>query len=416
MRPIALFDKSFLQSLSLDESVWFDHFFLSTICPLFFVETLADLEKAVRSGRTPEQEVGGIARKTPEMNGTPCAYHVDLAIANLLGHAVPMTGQIPLAGGRFVESEGKVGVVYEESFEAKALSRWNAGKFLDVERLFAQAWRAMLSALDLEEVAKSFKSVGIDGKTCKSLEEARAIAQSLVSGTDKPFDRMKLALTFLGAGPEVHRPILQRWSIAGYPPISTYAPYAAYVVSVDVFFQVALAAALISSDRPSNRTDIAYLFYLPFCMIFLSSDRFHQRCAPLFLRPEQEFVWGQDLKADLAAINSHFLGLPDSEKEKGLMYFASKPPVAASALVSALWDRHIPGWRDRPASVEPRDPEDEKKLVDHLMSFEKAPGASLDQIPSDTVELDMVTLSRRIRKRKGSWWQLDKNLEDKEQD
>ena len=88
MGPIALFDKSFLQSLSLDESVWFDHFFLSTICPLFFVETLADLEKAVRAGRTPEQEVGIIADKTPEMCGTPCAYHVDLAVINLLGHAV----------------------------------------------------------------------------------------------------------------------------------------------------------------------------------------------------------------------------------------------------------------------------------------------------------------------------------------
>lgn len=45
MVPIALFDKSFLQSLSVDKSVWFDHFFLPVVCPLFFVETLADLTK-----------------------------------------------------------------------------------------------------------------------------------------------------------------------------------------------------------------------------------------------------------------------------------------------------------------------------------------------------------------------------------
>ena len=152
----------------------------------------------------------------------------------------------------------------------------------------------MLSALDLEEVAKSFKSVRIDGKTCKSLEEARAIAQSLVSGTDKPFDRMKLALTFLGAGPEVHRPILQRWSIAGYPPISTYAPYAAYVVSVDVFFQVALAAALISIGPPLNRTDVAYLFYLPFCMVFCHQTAFTNAAPPSFSDPNKSCVWGQD--------------------------------------------------------------------------------------------------------------------------
>ena len=196
-----------------------------------------------------------------------------------------MTGQVPLTGGRFVKSEGKVGVVYEESHEAKALSRWNAGKFLDVERLFAQDWRAMLIALDLGEVAKSFKSVGNDGKTCKSLEEARAIAQSLVSGRDKPFDRMKLALTFLGARPEVHRPILERWSIAGYPPISTYAPYAAYVVSVDVFFQVALAAGLIS--QPPTRIGLTLRIFSIFrsAWFFCHQTAFTNAAPPSFSGP-----------------------------------------------------------------------------------------------------------------------------------
>jgi hypothetical protein len=53
--PILIFDKSFLQSLNVDEAVWLDNFFLTVITPLFFVETLADLEKEVHRGRTPEQ-------------------------------------------------------------------------------------------------------------------------------------------------------------------------------------------------------------------------------------------------------------------------------------------------------------------------------------------------------------------------
>jgi hypothetical protein len=61
MGPITLFDKSFLQSLSLDEAVFFDHYFLSNICPLLFIETLADLDKGVREGRTPEEEVSIIS-------------------------------------------------------------------------------------------------------------------------------------------------------------------------------------------------------------------------------------------------------------------------------------------------------------------------------------------------------------------
>jgi hypothetical protein len=43
---------------------FFDHLFLPVICPLFYIETLADLEKAVRHGRTPEEEVGIIAEKS----------------------------------------------------------------------------------------------------------------------------------------------------------------------------------------------------------------------------------------------------------------------------------------------------------------------------------------------------------------
>ena len=64
-------------------------------------------------------------------------------------------------------------------------------------------------------------------------------------------------------------------------------------------FHIAIAAHLISPERPSNRTDIAYLFYLPFCMMFVSSDKLHRETANLFLRADQEFVWGLDLKDDL---------------------------------------------------------------------------------------------------------------------
>lgn len=108
MGPIALFDKSFLQALSLDESVWFEHFFYPTICSLFYVETLADLTKSGDAGRRPEDQVRIIADKTPVQSDGPCVHHRDLCVANLMGHPVPMTGQIPLAGGRMVKGpDGK---------------------------------------------------------------------------------------------------------------------------------------------------------------------------------------------------------------------------------------------------------------------------------------------------------------------
>jgi len=132
MGPITLFDKSFLQSLSLDESVWFDHFFYPVISPLFYVETLADLEKAVRHGRTPEQEVGIIADKTPDLHGGPCIHHVNLCLANMMGNQIPLNGRIPVAGGRPVKSNGQSGKVFETLPEAEAFKRWQKGGFLVV--------------------------------------------------------------------------------------------------------------------------------------------------------------------------------------------------------------------------------------------------------------------------------------------
>ena len=75
MGPIALFDKSFLQSLSVDESVWFDRFFAPLVCPIFYVETLADLAKAPKKDRSAESEVRIIATKFPEVSGYPCDSH-----------------------------------------------------------------------------------------------------------------------------------------------------------------------------------------------------------------------------------------------------------------------------------------------------------------------------------------------------
>jgi hypothetical protein len=47
--------------------------------------------------------------------------------------------------------------------------------------------------------------------------------------------------------------------------------------------------------------DAHYLFYLPFCHVFASFDRLHRLLAPLFLRPDQRFLSGDDLKRELAA-------------------------------------------------------------------------------------------------------------------
>lgn len=121
--PVLIFDKSLLQSLNLDEAALLDNSYLSNITPLFFVETLADLEKKVREGNTPEQVVRSLVRKTktPEM-GRPNAHHRTLLEGELAGKVnIDMTyGRPHISGGRTYELGGKTGTYFEQSPEEDA--------------------------------------------------------------------------------------------------------------------------------------------------------------------------------------------------------------------------------------------------------------------------------------------------------
>jgi hypothetical protein len=138
MGPITIFDKSALQSLSMDESVWLDAFFLVNIVPLFYVETLADLEKEVAEGKSPEDLVGMLAAKTPP-TAAPNAHHHSLILAELKGWNVPMDGRVPIEGGDVRRGpEGEIGVQVDEFDEAVALERWKNHEFLEIERQIAK--------------------------------------------------------------------------------------------------------------------------------------------------------------------------------------------------------------------------------------------------------------------------------------
>ena len=384
-------------------------FFLTNVCPLFYVETLADLEKTGQRGRTAQEEVRIIADKFPQMNSAPCAYHRDLCTDSLLGYDVPMTGQIPLDQAKLVMHEGRPSAI-AQSPVAVAFSRWREGKFLEVERLSAKVWRKALSTLDLEGIAAMYKVFGIDPKSCKSLEQAKSLAQTIVSETASFELRMALAFAILSIPIEVQSRILLRWQSQGSPSLKEFAPYSAFVLTIELFFNIALAAGLISTKRSSNQVDIGYLFYLPFCMIFISSDRLHRQTAPLFLRDNQEFVWGHDLKLALSEINLHFSDLPDSEKEKGIHEFAGTPPHDAGTLVEQLWDRHIPRWHKTVDTSHPTKSKPFKEIVEKVREIEQA--APIWPAPTFRVQdIESVTIKRRVGKKRGSWYQIPKSID-----
>jgi hypothetical protein len=399
--PTVLFDKSFLQALSVDEAVWFDHFFHANVAPVFFVESLADLAKSPARGRPPEHHVAALANKFPESGGMPNAFHANAVIAELLGEPIPMTGHILGAGGRRTKTLTRSGIVVGLARETQAFMRWQKGEFEEVEREFAREWRAALGDLDLSDKTGIFARLGVSGASCPSLESARRKASELIDMLD-PNHAIEMLLGFVGAPPGPAAHALYRHQRAGAPRMRAWAPYSHHVLLVDLFFQVALAASLISTDRTSNRMDIAYLYYLPFCQVFTSCDRLHERCAPHFLRNDQHFLSGHALKSGLAEVNAHYARLPDHVRAQPIFSFAKRPPIAGDFLVSRIWDECWPGWRE-PKASRGLSPEARQRVAADVREFIEAAKSDDVSATEDDFHPGTVAIERLWRPRRGSW-------------
>ncbi|MBC7192937.1 hypothetical protein [Marinobacter sp.] len=412
MGPIALFDKSFLQSLSVDEAVWFDHFFLANISPLFYIETLADLDKEMSRGKTAEQVVGNIAEKAPQMSGAANISHLDLLVASLMGYPVSMTNRPVIGGGRHVEAAGKRGVNFELSPEAKAFNRWQDGEYQKLEREFARAWRAQIKGMAFESSASYAQKLGIDISSCKNMTDAANAAHRIVNTTNKPYELIGFIINSVGIPREYQQQLVKRYQVAGFPPLTRFAPYAAHVIKVEVFFHICVSRGFISADRPSNKIDIAYLHYLPFCNVFISGDKLHRSTANLFIKDNQRFVWGPDLKKDLGKLNAHYMELPQEIKDKGVLSFASRPPTDEDYLTSELWDLLGPSWRNGERDTVPITQETNDKILEHVKQFTDAPTLPPDAVVESIDEVDSVSLQRSVRRKRGSWYQVPRDLKD----
>src|SRR4051812_32952125 len=123
MGPSTIFDKSALEALSLDEAVWFDAFFYANVVPIFYVETLADLEKQIADGRTPEEVVGRLAEKTPD-NAIPNVHHRSVILSELAGQRIKLTHQPLVNAGEVKRApDGTIGVHVDGFPEHDALLR-----------------------------------------------------------------------------------------------------------------------------------------------------------------------------------------------------------------------------------------------------------------------------------------------------
>ena len=366
--PFTIFDKSTIQSFSLDEAVIFDNFYRSNIPPVFLVECLADLERDKRLMRsTPEQLVGALAEKTPDMQASANVFHLDLLKSELMGKFdLDLMLLRPVRNdGKEVQLGDQQGVIFEPGPETAALRRWSRKEFLEAEREHAKGWRLALSRLDLEEMSNQvLKAIGPWRKPV-SLQEARELTDKIIDNLDPEF-LLRFGLTLVGV-PEATEWVVNDWITGRRKPLRRTYPYFIHVLSINIFFSLVYPTELLRNVKPSHQVDLAYLYYLPFCAVFTSCDKFHVQVAPFFMTAAQTFVRGEELKADLARLNELYLALPEAERAKSIFAYAAHPPDDGSFLTSHLWDIYLPYWRpNSPNRSEV--PAEKRQALDELLA------------------------------------------------
>lgn len=418
MGPMTIFDKSALQALGMDEAVWFDAFFGVNVVPVFYIETLADLEKDVAEGRSAEDLVGMLAEKTPS-NAYPNVHHGTLVAAELAGYEIAMDGRPVISAGELMRTkDGSVGIHIEEFPEQAALLRWQEHDFLAVERTLAKGWRTELAGHDPALLIGMLRNVLPAERKISDLSALKGFIDAFCASDDPQV--LALALEVLGVDDRHRRLGVERWGRAGQPNLDELFPYACHAFKVDLLFYLGIERGFISGERASNRADMAYLYYLPFATVFTSADKLHRRTVPLFLAENQSYLPADELKSALGELDTHYSGLPDEVKALGVLAFASYPPHEMDNSVTRLWDEQMrPDWREvakeREAGLgKPRDGAAAKVTLDEI----KQRIAKAEPMSEDVGEpeggADYFITSRRVPARKGKWRMVSQEIEEAE--
>lgn len=294
--------------------------------------------------------------------------------------------------------------------EAESFNRWQDEEFYELEKEFAQTWRTSIENMTFEFSRPYVESLGIDIDSCKNLSDAFDAAKKIILLEKQPM-LFASFLIALDIPKDLHHKIIEDYQLLGNPSINKFSPYAAYVLHIDIFFYISVARGFISGERPSNKVDMSYLYYLPFCNLFISGDKLHKKTAQFFMKEDQKFIWAPELKVDLSNLNKLYSLLPQEEKDKGLYSFATYPPEDKTYLTTLLWDHFLPNWRiTMKNKKKPIDDEASKKLLKELQAHADSPQIKGSDIDYNEENVKHMTLKRNVSKKRESWYQVPKSL------
>lgn len=397
MGPTIILDKSTLQSLSHEEIVCLGNYYLVNVAPVLISEILGDLKKDVEDENSiSKDKVITLTNKIHSRDLVINEYYFPILIGSLLGEKVKMDGRPTLGGARPVKTkEGKIGLVFEETPENKAMNRWRDGRFSEEEKVLSQRWRDSTRNVDLEKIRDEFKQTILHEGGLKTFDQVLVEVEKILSNESYQINLLKVLMFESLISPEDASKIFMRWEQGNFKFIKDFSEYAYFYLKVNWFFYLSLSNNLVGT-RSTNRVDLEYLYYLPFTNVFSSGDKFHKKIAPYLLRDNQVFVPREELKNDLSVINKHV------EKDNNDIKYPSRPP-ALGGITNDLWKSFMaPPISGKSEDVLSKMSDEEKaKLLEKLKSYtsdDHSDYTNFDSFPDiDDPNVEFVTIERQVR-------------------
>ncbi|MCC6695759.1 MAG: hypothetical protein IT365_09030 [Candidatus Hydrogenedentes bacterium] len=377
MGPTLILDKSALQSLSKIESFYLHRYFIVNIPPVLIMEILADLKKD-DTRATPPKLVSEFAGKLLLGDGCVNGHYQELIRQSLVGNEPKMDGQPVLQGKTVRTSDGEHVILMEETAEEKAIQRWKDGRFEDSEEILAEGWRSITRTMDIEAIQRALRKDFHNIPEIGSPSALLSAVDNLLGDISAQVAVLSWMLVEYGIESNIASKAAQRLQLCGYKSLGELAPYAYYCMRVSVLYYLGLFYRCpFVGTRKTNRVDLEYLFYLPFCNAFVSNDNFHKSVVEPFLRSDQLFVHGEDLKRGLAAVADQWSKLTEAQRKD------SWPPDQSGPIILALWGQFCRPRQPEGKNHIPSMTEDEQReLLGRLRPLIEKAQSGTEQIAS----------------------------------
>ena len=328
-------DKSTFQSLAHNEIVQLYRYYTINVTPLLVSEILGDLSKDEKeAGKVPKEVVVGLANKIFPSNTYVNANYKKLLEISLLGREGNFSNRPFLEAAKSINTGAKRGLVFEETKQEKAISRWREGKMNSLDEIISLFWRKQTTSetviIDFKEKLKLFSHLRLEKKTGDNDKNLMALKDLLFSELSKEKsqkDYLNFVIDFYGIDPALVSQIFYRWESEDFKSLYEFSPYAFFWLSVVSMYYAGINNNFFS-ERRTNLLDLEYLYYTPCCQVFSTNDRFLISLFKLLIPKDVFFISSNSLKSDLKRFHQF-------QEESGQV--ADQPPVKETETYK-IWD------------------------------------------------------------------------------